>query len=690
MSLLIKFYSTVIISLLLLSSTTAVSYAKYLRKFSSFPHSISAEEPLKKPASRLSRNFIGDDGRVYACSGRNLFSFESNGTIAWTVPLNYTCNVNLAPVHGGSRKIYLVAENRVLKVNPLKIHTSEAAVEIFFDAEVSGEITGVAVSIFSSCVLINVENRGLFAYRLYGQLLWSAGPVLYQHGYRKGCRKNVTDCYFTSIPVIDHCEASIYISNTVGELYSLSVRGPHFKWIQDLSSFDDKYTLTPGNNGRLYVTIPLRAVILALDVSTGNILWEGKIGPLSSSDYEPVVDSNGWISIGSLDGFLYSYSPTGALRKFSNLASVNSVIQVSPVLDCSGYAVNIIQTEMDGKMSQTIGGYTYVSAMKPRNIVFTLLIPASGSIYWTESDPGRLSAKLSQGDLKHFILDERMLLAIFAASRNGNPLPCRTMRQKLASSCSGGRPKSINIYTGNKRTILLFLLFESILLMVLAIVVRYCLTFWKKKKLQKLDLGEFLEKRRSLRLQKQAFDRTITELEQKAAEEAVAHEVLEKLSDLVKEREGIKRKLSTTYSLGRDRAEPKSKSLLPVYNGKTKSYSFQGSMKESFTVFHTFSDSSSADSSSKEERDKNPTEHKELAVEAKGKGPVEDDTSSDDEIHTKEYRAESSLKGTVNPLIRDHSFSEIEEVKMKSDEKVKGIVHSRGGNIRKRSMSSTN
>lgn len=107
----------------------------------------------------------------------------------------------------------MVAENRVLKVNPLKIHTSEAAVEIFFDAEVSGEITGVAVSIFSSCVLINVENRGLFAYRLYGQLLWSAGPVLYQHGYRQGCRKNVTDCYFTSIPVIDHCEASIYVSS---------------------------------------------------------------------------------------------------------------------------------------------------------------------------------------------------------------------------------------------------------------------------------------------------------------------------------------------------------------------------------------------------------------------------------------------------------------------------------------------
>ncbi|KAL2522892.1 Protein GAMETE EXPRESSED 3 [Forsythia ovata] len=635
MSLLVQFYSTVIMLILLLPSTSAVSYSKHLRKFSSFPHSFSAEEPLKKPASRLSRNFVGDDGRVYACSGRNLFSFETNGSIAWTVPLNYTCNVNVAPVHGGSRKIYLVAENRLLKVNPLKIRTSEAAVEVFFGAEGSGEITGVAVSISSSCVLINVKSRGLFAYRLHGQLLWSAGPVLYQHGYRQGCRKNVTECYFTSIPVIDHCEASIYISNTVGELYSLSVRGPHFKWIQDLSSFDDKFTISPGNNGRLYVTIPLRAVILALDVSTGNILWEGNIGPLSSSDYEPVVDSNGWISVGSLDGFLYSFSPTGDLKIFPNMASLNSVIQVSPVLDCSGYAVYITHTEMDGKMSQTIGGYTYVSAMKPRNIVFTLLIPATGSIYWSESDPGRFSAKMSQSDLKHFVLDERMLLAFFAASS-----------QKLASSCSEGSPKSISIYTGNERTILLFLIFESILLIVLAILVRYCLMFWKKKKLQKIDLGEFLEKRRSLRLQKQAFDRTITELEQKAAEEAVAHGVLEKLGDLVKEREGIKRKLSTTYSLGRDGAEPRSKSLLPLYDGKTKSYSFQGSKKESVTVFHTLSDTSSADSSSEEEHNKNPTEHRELAVEAKGKGLIETNTSSEDEIRGKKYRTTPSTSGS--------------------------------------------
>lgn len=86
---------------------------------------------------------------------------------------------------------------------------------------------------------------------------------------------------------------SLQISNTDGELYSLSIRSPHFKWIQDLSSFDKVFTVTPGNNGRLYVVVPVRALLLALDVLTGNVLWQGSIGPLRSADSSPVIDSNG-------------------------------------------------------------------------------------------------------------------------------------------------------------------------------------------------------------------------------------------------------------------------------------------------------------------------------------------------------------------------------------------------------------
>ncbi|KAF5961395.1 hypothetical protein HYC85_002604 [Camellia sinensis] len=58
-------------------------------------------------ARRLSKPLIRDDGKIYSCSERNLFAFESNGSIAWTVNLNYICNVGIAPIHGGSRKLKL-------------------------------------------------------------------------------------------------------------------------------------------------------------------------------------------------------------------------------------------------------------------------------------------------------------------------------------------------------------------------------------------------------------------------------------------------------------------------------------------------------------------------------------------------------------------------------------------------------
>lgn len=73
----------------------------------------------------------------------------------------------------------------------------------------------------------------------------------------------------------------------------MSLRSAHFKWIQDFSLFDKVFTVTPGNNGRLYVIMPVKALLLALDVASGNVLWQGSIGPLSTADSTPVVDSNG-------------------------------------------------------------------------------------------------------------------------------------------------------------------------------------------------------------------------------------------------------------------------------------------------------------------------------------------------------------------------------------------------------------
>ncbi|KAM3712559.1 hypothetical protein ACB098_01G190800 [Castanea mollissima] len=667
------------------------------QRYTANPPLFSGQEPSRSFGHRLSKPLVGEDGRIYACSEKDLFAFESNGTIAWTIHVDYTCNAAMAPVQGGLGKIYLVAENRVLKINSFNIGSSKPAAEVFF-GPVPGqeeliEIIGLSVSTISSSIFINIKNRGLFAYTTRGQLLWSVGPVIYRFGYQLGCRKNVTDCYFTSVPVIDQCEASIYISNTEGELYSLSVRSPYFKWIQDFSSLEKYFTVTPGNNGRLYVTVPARALVLALDVSTGTVLWQRSIGPLSTTECAPVVDSNGWVSVGSLDGFLYSFSPTGILKKFSKADTLNFVIQVAPVLDCSGYAVYFSQTEMEGKISQTIDEYTYVSAMRPKTVIFTLLVPATGFTYWSERYPDQFSSSLSKSDLCQFVLDEGILLAFVAASKTGNPLQCRTKREKCASSCSQAKPRYLSIYTGNERAIILFLLFESAVLVMLAGLVRFCCIFWRKKKVQGQDLGSFLEKRRSLQLKKKVFDRTITELEQKAAEQAVANEVFEKLGDMVREREGIERKLSTTYSLGRDRAGSQSKSMLPLYDGKTRSYSFLGAKKESVTVFQTLSDTSSEESGS--EKDTNWGFHEEeiaAKAKAKAKAPIEAESTNDDGIYETDYQSSpsettSSSRGFINPL---NGVQESREVKL-HDEEVKSMqTGSRLCLKRRRALSSIN
>ncbi|XP_041025174.1 protein GAMETE EXPRESSED 3 isoform X2 [Juglans microcarpa x Juglans regia] len=616
------------------------------------PRPFSAREPSRSAANRLSRPLTGEDGKIYVCSGKNLYAFESNGTISWTINLGYTCHAGMAPVHGGRGKIYLVAENRVLKISFLDNATSPPATEVFFgpvpDQEGLLEIIGLSVSTMSSSVFINVKNRGLFAYMTRGQLLWSAGPMLDRFGYRLGCRKNVTGCYFTSAPMVDQCEASIYISNTEGELYCLSIRSPNLKWIQDFSSLDKSFTITPGNNGRLYVTVPAKALLLALDASSGTVLWQRSIGPLSTAECTPVVDSNVYLS----------------------------------------------QTEMEGKISRTIDEYTYVSAMRPKTVIFTLLVPAIGTIYWSESSPGQFSSLLSESDLRQFVLDEGILLAFFAASKIRSPLQCRSKYQKLASSCSQASPNHIVIYTGNERAIIWLLLFESAVLVILAGIVRFCCVFWRKKKLQGQNLGSFLEKRRSLQLKKKVFDRTITELKQKAAKEVVANEVAEKLGEMVLEREGIERKLSTTYSLGRDRAGSLSKSLLPLYDGKARSYSFQGVMKESVTVFHTLSDTTSGESSSEKETD---SEFHDEESTAKAKAPMEAESSSDEGSFGRDYRRSpleinaSSSRGL--PIHFQTMEQEAGEVKIMHDEEEIESTRSSGSKLRltrRKALSPTN
>ncbi|KAK2448939.1 hypothetical protein QL285_008178 [Trifolium repens] len=47
------------------------------------------------------------------------------------------------------------------------------------------------------------------------------------------------------------------------------------------------------------------------------------------------------------------------------------------------------------------------------------------------------------------VVNEEILLTFLAASKVDTPLQCRTIGQKLVSSCSQARNKLVNIYSGN-------------------------------------------------------------------------------------------------------------------------------------------------------------------------------------------------------------------------------------------------
>ncbi|PVH38408.1 hypothetical protein PAHAL_5G252300 [Panicum hallii] len=450
-------------------------------------------------ARALSRPLIVNDGRVVACSGNDLLAFEGNGSIAWVAPLGLRCNDTISPVSDG-KKVYLVAEDRVIKVTPPNVRTAKPASEVFFSYNAtpgrSEEIVGLSVTGSYSSLFLTIRNLGLFEFSLEGELQWSLGPVLDWFGYRLGCKGNISGCYFDSAPVLDHRAGALYIFNTEGQIYSFNFQSRALRWIQDLTSLDKVMTLAPGSSRCLYIVFPRKSIVVGLDVSTGNISWQQSIGPLINEKSFPTVDNNGWMSIGSLDGILYSISPDGDLRKLFEETALDSAIPVDPVLDCSGFSMYVAKTVVEGKSIWTTGEYTSVSVMKPSRSLVTLLDPANGTIYWTGEYPGNLSNLMSIGDLNDFAVDETLLLTLLSASRFSNATQCDARRETFAWYCRQNKTKSAQADPGENNPVLLVLLvFLLIIIVIQAEAFCFCCIFWRKKKLRDKGLQKFLEKR---------------------------------------------------------------------------------------------------------------------------------------------------------------------------------------------------
>ena len=148
-------------------------------------------------------------------------------------------------------------------------------------------------------------------------------------------------------------------------------------------------------------------------------------------------------------------------------------------------------------------------------------------------------------------------------------------------------------------------------------------------------------------MKKKSLHRTITELRSEVVEDDNGK--LEELDGLVRERDGIKRKLSSTYSLGRDRgAGSNNQPLLPLSDDREKSRARSLSFHrgegtgERAAVFHTPSETSSAAESGSSDGETSWESLRDDELESEEKAKEADRRPSGDEISEREIRRSPS------------------------------------------------
>ncbi|MCO5561701.1 hypothetical protein L7F22_015324 [Adiantum nelumboides] len=163
---------------------------------------------------------IGGDGRVYACFGNNAHAFNMDGTLAWTVGLNDTCEHLLTPAVTNDGKVYVAANSRVVVIAYSEELDLISVWDLFNSTSLDGSllgskrITGLALMGNGTSILINAGIAGLHAVAEDGSPLWSTSGDFNSTDTTFPSKIFCSDqdklCYFHFSPAVDHCDGSIY------------------------------------------------------------------------------------------------------------------------------------------------------------------------------------------------------------------------------------------------------------------------------------------------------------------------------------------------------------------------------------------------------------------------------------------------------------------------------------------------
>ena len=100
-------------------------------------------------------------------------------------------------------QVYLVAEDKVLKVTPPNVRAAKPASEVFFSYNAtpgrSQEIVGLSVAGSYSFLFLTIRNLGLFVFSLEGDLQWTGAKLhgaslVHVHHGKKYFSSSFLDC----------------------------------------------------------------------------------------------------------------------------------------------------------------------------------------------------------------------------------------------------------------------------------------------------------------------------------------------------------------------------------------------------------------------------------------------------------------------------------------------------------------
>ncbi|KAE8663077.1 hypothetical protein F3Y22_tig00113123pilonHSYRG00250 [Hibiscus syriacus] len=222
----------------------------------------------------------------------------------------------------------------------------------------------------------------------------------------------------------------------------------------------------------------------------------------------------------------------------------------------------------------------------------------------------------------------------------GNQLPCRSKALKLSSSCSQGTSKHLIVHTGNRSSIYLFLLVESILLVVLAAVVLFCCVFGGKRSFKIKALGLLVSDTNMYQYSNvQQFsiifhvngDHIPIRAWAKCYRGSSSRQSNNGRTWQTRSRKARHRENAVDNLQFRQRRNSFKSEICSIIQWKNKElYSSRRAKKESVTIFLTFSNTSSGESSSGRDYVLDSEVEEDYVVKGKGKGKtaIDDESSS--------------------------------------------------------------